>query len=192
MDLPIKQKDLREELSLNQPIIIFESDQRHKEKPPLIILWLTTMFQVLNSRLGARLALSSLLCPTFAFRSLLRPPISRSKPFAFGTESGYSSTKSELVITQRTMTAGADVGASPSWEDMWSGGLKKGDKWDRGVVSPALTHLLDSGKSIAEIDILMADATRGLDKVLLRYRERWLFHTFNVLYVHATEETYIP
>lgn len=38
-----------------------------------------------------------------------------------------------------------DVRASPYWEDRWSGGLNKGDRWDTGVVSPALQKLLDEG-----------------------------------------------
>ncbi|CAN0231737.1 unnamed protein product [Ectocarpus sp. 4 AP-2014] len=44
-----------------------------------------------------------------------------------------------------SMANPSEVRASPTWEGHWSGGISKGDRWDTGVVSPALQKLLDEG-----------------------------------------------
>lgn len=50
------------------------------------------------------------------------------------------------TATAASMTSDTELKPSdPYWEGVWSKGLGKGDKWDTGVVSPALQDLLHTG-----------------------------------------------
>lgn len=55
-------------------------------------------------------------------------------------------TTNRVQHSRRTITMTPEIRASPRWERFWSAGLKQGDMWDTGVVSPALQNLLDEGE----------------------------------------------
>lgn len=71
---------------------------------------------------------------------LLRPPVD---PATAASSSSSRSSSCRMSTTSSLLSEG--VGASPRWEGFWSGGVKKGDMWDTGTVSPALQQLLDQG-----------------------------------------------
>lgn len=50
------------------------------------------------------------------------------------------------ICSRCMVTMTSEIHASPRWEGFWSAGLKKGDMWDTGCVSPALQNLLDEGE----------------------------------------------
>ena len=55
-------------------------------------------------------------------------------------------TTGDETVGETAREADGEIRAPFRWENIWSGGLKKGDKWDAAVVSPALQNLLDSGE----------------------------------------------
>lgn len=97
---------------------------------------------------------------TVHVRSFCTVPISNLQALRSSQRSDSGSSSRDIYSVSMSTNASPEVRASSQWEGMWSSGLKKGDMFDTGVVSPALQKLLDEGSPSVYVGVSFAQTKR--------------------------------